>query len=89
MSTGDLEGKALPETYGSLRYIYLKYQMYSNNFVLKAFIVLSENKAMVSIVSEIATNSFFYVLGLNFISGQLALLGVSCWSWLLIHKYHL
>ena len=59
MSTGDLEGKALPETYGSLRYIYLKYQMYSNNFVSKAFIVLSENKVMVSIVSEIAlTRSF-------------------------------
>ena len=59
MSTRDLEGKALPETYGSLRYVYLKYQMYSNNFVSKAFIVLSENKVMVSIVSEIAlTRSF-------------------------------
>ena len=59
MSTGDLEGRALPKTYGSLRYVYLKYQMYSNNFVSKAFIVLSENKVMVSIVSEIAlTRSF-------------------------------
>jgi hypothetical protein len=45
-STGDLEGKAPPKTYGNLLYVYLNYQISSNNihFYSRRYTLLEKNK---------------------------------------------